>query len=202
MADSERNNYVTPTGEFYVGTMHAFFGNRGPLHKDGRVVRPWVNKRWLVCVTDDLGPPATFMATGHHTELFFLDEATALAAGQRPCYQCRKAAFYEFINLFATFRPITSPRAASMDEFLHTERLNPDGTRRFFTATANDLPDGVFILVNAEPWLLWNGSIHRWSQQGYTERAAVPEGEVQVLTPKCTVEVIAAGYRPQVDPSA
>ena len=202
MTESERNNYVTPCGDFYVGTTHAFFGNRGPLHENGRVVRPWVNKRWLVCVTTDLGPPETFMATGHHTELFFLDEATALAAGQRPCYQCRKAAFYEFIELFAQVRPLVSPRAPSMDEFLHADRLNADGTRRLFTAAATELPDGVFLLVNDEPWLLWGGAIRRWSQQGYTERASVPEGEVTVLTPKCAVEVIAAGYRPQVDASA
>ena len=202
MAESERNNYVTPLGKFYVGTKHEFFGNRGPLHENGRVVRPWVNKRWLVCVTDDLGPPETFMAPGHHTELFFLDEATALAAGQRPCFRCRPEAFKQFISLFAERRPLTSPRAPSMDEFLHVERLNPDGSRRLFSAAATDLPDGVFILVNDEPWLLWGGAIHRWSQQGYTERASVPQGVVTVLTPKCTVEVIAAGYRPQVDPSA
>ena len=119
MAESERNNYVTPLGEFYVGATHTFFGNRGPLHENGRVVRDWVNKRWLVCVTDDLGPPETFMTPGHHTELFFFDEATALAAGQRPCFRCRPQAFNQFIELFAGLRPLTSPRAPSMDEFLH-----------------------------------------------------------------------------------
>lgn len=202
MAESQRNNYVTPLGEFYVGTAHAFFGNRGPLHKNGRVVKPWVNKRWLVCVTDGLGPPETFMAPGHHTELFFFDEATALAAGQRPCFQCRKAAFFEFLNLFASVRPITKPRAPSMDAVLHAERLNADGSRRLFNASAADLPDGVFIVMNNEAWLVYGGAMHRWTEQGYVDRAQLPTGEVSVLTPAATVEVIAAGYRPQIDASA
>ena len=202
MAETERNNYVTPLGDFYVGTKHRFFGNRGPLHKDGRVVKPWVNKRWLVCVTDGLGPPETFMAPGHHTELFFLDEATALAAGQRPCYQCRKAAFDEFIDLFDGLYPLKSPRAPAMDDILHTHRLDENGTRLTFDATASELPDGVFILVNDQPWLLFGGALYKWSQAGYTERASVPTGTMRVLTPRCTVDVIAAGYRPDVDPSA
>jgi len=202
MAETERNNYVTPLGEFYVGTKHAFFGNRGALHKNGRVVKPWVNKRWLVCVTDDLGPPETFMAPGHHTELFFLDEATALAAGQRPCFRCRKEAFKEFIDLFAERRPLTSPRAPAMDNFLHTERLNPDRSRRLFTASATDLPDGTFILNGNEPWLIAGGTQHKWSGHGYTDHGPLPTGGVSVLTPAVTVEVIAAGYRPQIDVSA
>jgi hypothetical protein len=202
MAESERNNYVTPCGDFYVGTTHAFFGNRGPLHENGKVVRPWVNKRWLVCVTDDLGPPETFMAPGHHTELFFFDEATALAAGQRPCFRCRPQAFNQFIELFATLRPLTSPRAPSMDEFLHEDRLNADSSRRLFSATTADLPDGVFIVVNDQAWLIAGGAMHKWAQNGYAEHAPLPTGSVSVLTPAVTVAVIAAGYRPQMDASA
>jgi len=202
MAESEGNNYVTPLGEFYVGRMHAFFGNRGPLHENGRVVRDWVNKRWLVCVTTDLGPPETFMAPGHHTELFFFDEATALAAGQRPCFRCRPQAFNEFIDLFAERRPLTSPRAPSMDEFLHEDRLNADGTRRLFAAPAAELPDGVFIVCNGEPWLITGGAICKWTRNGYAEHAPLPAGNVSVLTPEVTVEVITAGYRPQIDASA
>lgn len=202
MAETERNNYVTPLGDFYVGTKHAFFGNRGPLHKDGRVVKPWVNKRWLVCVTDDLGPPETFMAPGHHTELFFLDEATALAAGQRPCFQCRKADFARFIDLFDQVRPLTSPRAPAMDEILHAERLTPSGDRVVFTAEVADLPDGTFVLLDEQPWLLAHGKVHRWSPDGYSDSAPAPAGAVTVLTPRCTVEVIAGGYTPRIDGSA
>lgn len=202
MADPERNNYVTPLGEFYVGTKHAFFGNRGPLHKNGSVVKPWVNKRWLVCVTDGLGPPETFMAPGHHTELFFLDEATALAAGQRPCFQCRKADFSRFIDLFDQVRPLTRPRAPAMDEILHAERLTPAGDRVLFTADIADLPDGTFLLLDEAPWLLANGKVHRWSETGYTESSPSPTGVVTVLTPRCTVEVIRSGYAPQMDESA
>ncbi len=202
MTESERTNHLTPLGEFYVGRTHAFFGNRGPLHENGRVVRPWVNKRWPVCVTDDLGPPETFMAPGHHTELFFLDEATALATGQRPCFRCRPQAFSQFIELFDELRPLTSPRAPSMDEFLHEDRLNADGTRRLSSATVADLPDGVFIVVNDEAWLIAGGAMHKWSQDGYAEHAPLPAGVVSVLTPAVTVAVIAAGYCPQIDASA
>ena len=201
MAESKRNNYVSPLGEFYEGTTHAFFGNRGPLHENGRVVRDWVNKRWLVCVTADLGPPETFMAPGHHTELFFFDEVTALAAGQRPCFRCRPEAFKEFIELFAERRPLTNPRAPSMDDFLHADRLDADGTRRLFTASAVELPDGVFILNNDEPWLIAGGAMHKWAQNGYVDHAPLPAGSVSVLTPAVTVELIRAGYRPQIDAS-
>lgn len=202
MSLAERNNFVTPLGEFYVGSKYAFFGNRGPLHKDNRVVRPWVNKRWLVCVTDGLGPPETFMASGHHTELFFLDEATALAAGQRPCFQCRRLDFNRFIDLFDGVRPLTSPRAPAMDEILHAERVDPNGDRVLFHAEAAALPDGVFVMINGEPWLLARRAIHCWSPQGYLIHADQPVGVVEVLTPRCTVEVISAGYQPQIDDSA
>jgi hypothetical protein len=89
-----------------------------------------------------------------------------------------------------------------MDEILHAHRLDENENRRTFEAPASELPDGVFLLVNAEPWLLFGGALHRWSPEGYTERAAVPAGVVQVLTPRCTVDVIRAGYLPQIDASA
>ena len=89
-----------------------------------------------------------------------------------------------------------------MDEFLHEDRLNADGTCRLFSASAADLPDGVFILVNDEAWLIAGGAMHKWTQNGYTEHAPLPTGSVSVLTPAVTVAVIAAGYRPQIDASA
>jgi hypothetical protein len=89
-----------------------------------------------------------------------------------------------------------------MDEILHAHRLDENENRRTFGAAASELPDGVFLLVNAEPWLLFGGALHRWSPEGYTERAVVPAGVVQVLTPRCTVDVIRAGYLPQIDASA
>ena len=202
MADLNRNNHVSPLGEFYVGSKHEYFGNRGAIHRDGRVVREWSDKRWLVCVTDDLGPPETFMAPGHHTELFFLDEATALAAGQRPCYRCRPAAFTSFIDLFAGVHPLTSPRAPAMDAILHADRLDETGGRRHFEARVDELPDGVFVVIENEPWLMLGGAAHRWTPTGYDQHMELSSSAaLMVLTPRVTVEVIRAGYRPQIDAS-
>ncbi len=85
---------------------------------------------------------------------------------------------------------------------MHEDRLNADGTRRLFSASAVDLPDGVFIVVNDEAWLIAGEAMHKWTQNGYTEHAPLPAGSVSVLTPAVTVAVIAAGYRPQIDASA
>ena len=89
-----------------------------------------------------------------------------------------------------------------MDEILHGERLAPDGQRVLFTSTVADLPDGAFLLLDDEPWLLAHGRVHRWSPGGYTNAIVPPSGTVTVLTPRCTVEVIAGGYSPQFDGSA
>jgi hypothetical protein len=194
-------NFLAPTGDFYPGPAvpGRWFGNRGNLHGDDRRrVREWDGHRWLACVTDTLGPPETFMTPGHHTEVFFHDEATALAAGHRPCWQCRRPDGQRFQQLFFEVHGITSGGVSALDDRLHADRLTADGTKRTFTAELESLPDGTFVRVDGDPWVRAGGSLHRWTVDGYDQQMAVTSGDVEVLTPKCTVEVLRAGYQPDV----
>jgi hypothetical protein len=207
-----RQNRVTPFGDI-VATKErgTFFGNRGIIHDhQGHIVRPWKVKRWLVCVLEFRGRRRRVMTPNRYTELFFLDEATALAAGHRPCAECRHQRFMDFCGGwkkasrkdYGTDRP----RADEMDERLHAEIIAPDRSKRTFGARIEQLPDGVFVTLEApsgKAYLLWRTSLLAWSPGGYQERLPLPKKkEVLVLTPKSTVAVIRAGYVPEVHPSA
>jgi hypothetical protein len=204
-----RQNRVTPFGAIIAtrerGTM---FGNRGVLHEaDGRIRRPWQLRRWIVCVLEFRGRKRVVMTPGRYTELFFLDEATALAAGHRPCAECRRERFEAFRNAWSTI-PGSSvcPTAGEIDDRLHAERVLPDRSKRLFVADLKELPRGAF--VRRPDWgegayLLWDGSLLAWSPGGYRQRRPRPgSGRVEVLTPASTVAVLRAGYVPQVHASA
>ncbi len=196
-------NRVTPFGDIVAlagrGTM---MGNRGVLHDDHKhLVKAWAVRRWIACVLERNGIRRTVMAPRRYTELFFLDEATALSAGHRPCAECRRDDYRRFQAFWVRSRP-EPPRADSMDLRLHADRLDGKAKRRYAADVAS-LPDGVYIALDGEPWLLWNQRLHAWSETGYTRRRdRPPHGEVEVLTPRALVDVIAAGYRPAVHPSA
>jgi hypothetical protein len=207
-----RRNRVTPFGEILAaperGTM---MGNRGILHDaEGRIRRPWQVKRWLLCVLEFRGRHRTVMAPNRYTELFFLDEATGLAAGHRPCFECRRGRFLAFRDAWSSADggiagsgPI---RAATIDDRLHAERVGPDRSRRVFTANIDELPDGVFVGLDGPgrgACLIRGDDLLAWSPGGYTERHPRPRREVvSVLTPRSTVAAIRAGYVPEVHPSA
>src|SRR5690349_3427993 len=142
-----RQNRVTPWGDLVATPERGtFLGNRGVLHDAaGQVVRPWQVKRWLVCVLEFRGRQRTVMAPGRYTELFFLDEATALAAGHRPCAECRHARFLEFCRAWGVTHPghrLRRPTADEIDTRLHAERVGPDRGKRSHAATLDELPDG------------------------------------------------------------
>lgn len=206
-----RTNRVMPSGEIVAvperGTM---MGNRGVLHDgEGRIRRPWQVKRWLICVLEFRGRHRDVMAPNRFTELFFLDEATGLAAGHRPCFECRRGAFLAFRDAWAVGNryvgsgPVT---VAVMDDRLHAERVGRDRSKRTFTADIDELPDGAFIEFGGEDkdaGLIWRGGLLAWAPGGYTGRRPRPRGQaVWVLTPRSTVAAIRAGYAPQVHPSA
>ncbi len=200
-------NRVTPAGEIVADPGRGLMmGNRGCLHGPGRQLGAsrWRSKSWICCVLDWKGVQRDPMPPGRWTALFFLDEATALAAGHRPCAYCRRRDFLRFAQAWRAARHLDSrPRAAQMDSILHGERV--DGARRQVTyqMPAGELPDGVMIRAGGDIWLLLAGQLRPWSFQGYgSPAAAVPAGTVEVLTPRSTVAVIAAGYRPLVHPSA
>jgi hypothetical protein len=207
-----RQNRVTPFGDL-IATQErgTFMGSRGVLHDpEGRIKRAWQVKRWLVCVLEFRGRKRTVMTAGRYTELFFLDEATALAAGHRPCAECSHRRFLDFCNAWgmAHLAEGTSARhtAAEIDERLHAERIASARTKRSFVAALDELPDGVFVTVAAwgeQAYLVWGDCLLAWSPGGYGERRRRPKGEaVNVLTPTSTVKAIRAGYVPEIHPSA
>jgi hypothetical protein len=208
-----RQNRVTPFGEIIATPERGtFFGNRGVLHDAaGRVRRAWQVKRWLVCLPEFRGRRRPLAAPGWYTALFFLDEATALAAGHRPCFECRRARFHAFRDAWGRGNPGGEQEreltAGDLDARLHAERLGPAGEKRTFAANLGELPDGVFVTgeeLGGRAWLLWKGCLRAWSLGGYGERRALRRGRVRVsvLTPPSTVGALRAGYVPEVHPSA
>jgi hypothetical protein len=207
-----RQNRVSPFGEIIATPERGtFMGNRGVLHDhEGQIKRPWQLKRWLVCVLEFRARKRKVMTPDRYTELFFLDEATALAAGHRPCAECRHARFMDFCNAWSTTRPgkIKAKRqsATAIDEQLHAERMNSNRSKRSFLAAVDELPDTVFVTVPVwgdQPYMVWGDHLLAWSPAGYGEHRRRPQGvEVRVLTPKSTVKAIRAGYVPEVHSSA
>jgi hypothetical protein len=202
-----RQNRVTPFGQIVaVPERGTFMGNRGVLHDaDCRIRRPWQLRRWLICVLEFKGRKRQVMTPGHYTELFFLDEVTALAAGHRPCAECRRERFNAFRRAWPADGS-SPPTADEIDVGLHAERIGPDRTKRTYSANLADLPDGVFVRRpgrGEDACLVWGRGLLLWSPGGYTERIARPRrAEVLVLTPESTVRAIRAGYVPDVHPTA
>jgi hypothetical protein len=186
-------------------------GNRGVLHDaEGHIKRAWQVKRWLVCVLEFRGRKRAVMTPNRYTELFFLDEATALAAGHRPCAECRHARFLAFCHAWKLAHPEQRgwqrPTADEIDNLLHTERITAIRSKSSFPAALDELPDGVFVMVEAwgeQAYLVLGDSLLQWLPQGYGQRRPRPAGKgVRVLTPQSTVEAIRAGYVPEVHASA
>jgi hypothetical protein len=197
-------NRVTPFGELVaVPARGAWMGNRGGcFHTPEKRLkrRHWAGTRWLVCVLEFRGRHRTVMSPGLYTELFFLDEATALAAGHRPCRECRHADHERFKAAWGG-----GPTVTELDEVLHRERVSAAGGKVAFDAPLGELPDGVFVTRRGEPdaaLLVSGGLLWRWSPGGYADAGPRGRGTVTVLTPRSTVRAIAAGYTPQRHPSA
>ncbi|HEY7280355.1 MAG TPA: hypothetical protein VID47_02070 [Actinomycetota bacterium] len=201
-------NRVSPTQEIVAedarGTL---MGNRGCLHRPDRTlgVARWRSKMWIACRLEWKGVRRDPMPPGRWTALFFLDEATALAAGHRPCAYCRREDFNAFAEAWRVAQGLAARlRAPEMDAVLHSQRVESRTRRqRTHRDPVGELPDGVMVRVDREIGLLLDGSIKPWSFDGYGAGDSVPAGgEIEVLTPPATVAAIAAGYRPAVHPSA
>ena len=200
-------NRVTPSGEILADPGRGLMmGNRGCLHGQGRTlgVSRWRSKLWICCLLGFKGVQRDPMPPGRWTALFFLDEATALAAGHRPCGYCRRVDYLDFAEAWRAAGHLPSrPGAAEMDTALHRERTDRSRRKRSYLAPAAELPDGVMIRAGGEPGLLIGGQVRPWSFHGYgAPTPADPAGRVEVLTPPSIVAAITAGYRPLVHPSA
>jgi hypothetical protein len=202
-----RQNRVTPFGAL-IATPHrgSLMGNRGCLHDaEQRIRRPFTVKRWIHCVLQFKGRRRAVMAPGRYTELFFLDEATALAAGHRPCAECQRDRYRLFRERWAQAHALTRlPSAEDMDEVLHAERWDGEHVGRPWTAGLASLPAGVMVAEDdTHASLLTPTQLVRWTPAGYTmSRSRPAEGSVRALTPPSIVRVIAAGYPVGVHPSA
>jgi hypothetical protein len=205
-------NRVTPFGDLIATSARGtLMGNRGRLHDAGRrIVRRVASgyRAWVTCRLAFGGRHRVVMAPNRYTELFFLDEATALAAGHRPCGECRRADFRRFkatwlaANRDRGLRP--DARIEAVDRELHRDRLGPDGRSRTYRVERGALPDGVFVVLPdaGNPFLVWREGLVPWSPAGYGPRRRLPHDRpVVVLTPRSTTATIAAGYVPDVHPS-
>jgi hypothetical protein len=194
-----RQNRVTPYGELAaVADRGMFWGNRGQLlDATGSLARYSRGRLWLICVLEFKGRRRTQWQPGRLTELYFLDEATGLAAGHRPCGECRHRRYQEFKQAWAAAHPGGPVSAPAMDARLHADRLAAPGVRRSYEAPLADLPDGAMVELDGRPWLVLGARLLAWSHGGYGQQRPRPDGTtVTVLTPRATVAVLAAGYRP------
>jgi hypothetical protein len=202
-------NRVDPWGRLQaVGALGAWMGNRGVLHDRGkRVVAAWRLRRWITCVLEFRGRWRQVFAPNRYTELFFLDEATALAAGHRPCAECRRDRYNEFREAWWAGQPNVRrgmlPSADDLDRVLHQERVGPGGEKGTFDARLSSLPAGTLVEREGRACLYWDGKLRPWSFTGYG-RAIRPESSARtkVLTPRSIVGALRAGFLPQVHPSA
>jgi hypothetical protein len=190
-------NRVTPLGELIATPERGLvYGNRGCLHDaNARIRRQWQTKRWISCRLEFRGwyRKAGPMPPGRFTGLFFLDEATAFAAGHRPCALCRREDYNRFMEL------VGERRADDIDARLHEERLGPKPEPGVST-----LPDGSFVLVDDAPWLIRGDELLRWTPGGYTERRPAA-GRAPLLTPLTVLPVLDSGWDgvvPFIHPSA
>lgn len=189
------------------GVRGLFFGNRGCLHDDGgTVVRHHRGRRWITCRLAFKDWHHPLCAPRRYTGLFFLDEPTALAAGHRPCAECRRRDFEAYRAAWRSAPEIRrgAPGADEMDSVLHAERVRGRSEKVVSTARWPALPDGVVAIFDGEPHLLWRERLHRWTSRGYSDGGiTVPRaGRATVLTPPSSVRVLAAGYEPVVHPTA
>ena len=181
-------NRVSPFGELFAASARGtLMGNRGgKFHTDDQTLtnRRWASRQWICCVLDFKGRQRDVWGR-YYTELFFLDEVTALAAGHRPCFECRRRDAEHLARLFAASE--TRATADAMDDVLHSERL--DGlAKRVHRAQIDTLPDGAMIAMEGEAFALRGGKMLHWTPQGYDAARPRPRGiDVDVLTPPSIV---------------
>jgi hypothetical protein len=200
-------NRVTPFGDIVAIAQRGLFtGNRGILHESGvkRLSRRrWTTKAWITCLCAFRGRRREVMGGRSWTELFFLDEATALAAGHRPCFYCRRGDAVAFRDAWARGNGGSAPRAREMDATLHRERLDGRTKRTHpLPRSACELPDGSMVAAGDRSFVLAGGRLLQWSEAGYHAPASAPPESLRLLTPPSTVRALMAGYRAVLHPSA
>ena len=182
-------------------------GNRGGvLHTENReIVRPFAGWRWIACLLEFKGWHRQVMSPNRYTELFFLDEAVALAAGHRPCAECRRERFNAFREAWrgsAASGGTDRLLAPEMDAELHPARIDKRRGKVTYQACLDALPDGCFIRIDDGDYLVWEDALHLWSPEAYVYQIPRTSATVTVLTPEPVVRCLRQGYRPAVHESA
>lgn len=207
---SPLQNRITPFGDIAaISARGLFTGNRGVLHDpDSRTLHParrWTSKAWIICTLDFRGRRRDVMGRNGPagspgwTALFFLDEATALAAGHRPCFYCRRSAAKAFQAAWTGGEG--TAKAPEIDAVLHAERLDGRAKRMHpLPGPVGSLPDGAFVTDGQTAFLVLDGQMHEWSFSGY--RKVSPPAGLCLLTPPSTLRALASGYRPVLHESA
>ncbi|KKO44305.1 hypothetical protein WG68_15865 [Arsukibacterium ikkense] len=202
-------NRVDPYGRLLaVSARGNFLGNRGILHNNNKeIVSQYKHKAWVTCALSFKGIKREIFSPNQYSELFFLDEATAFSAGHRPCAHCRKARYNEFKAAWIAANTETADSKLSVqqiDNVLHKERVAKGAQKVTYTDRLSNLPDGTFVEIDRNPYLLWNNTLCQWSPDGYTSAYcnSLAIDDVVVLTPRSIVTMYAQGLVPQVDLSA
>ncbi len=199
-------NRVTPLGDIVADPNRGMFtGNRGIIHDPATrtlLRKRWSNPAWLICVCEFRGRRREVMGGRSWTELFFLDEATALAAGHRPCFYCRRDDANRFRACWQKGNGTGDLLAKEIDAVLHGERLDR-GKKRLhpLPMPLARLPDGAMVQAGDDSFLIARGRPLRWSFAGYRKVDGVI-GDALLVTPPSTVRALAAGFAPVLHPSA
>jgi hypothetical protein len=199
-------NRVTPSGDIVSTPQRGLFtGNRGIIHDPATKTllnRRWSSKAWITCTCEFRGRRRDVMGTRSWTELFFLDEATAFAAGHRPCFYCRRGDANRFRAAWEKGNGVRGVRATEIDTVLHRERLDGRNKRLHGLPMSLDaLPDGTMVQAGEESYLIAQGRTLLWSWGGYRE-AQHRITDAKLFTPPSTLRALASGYRPVLHPSA
>jgi hypothetical protein len=191
-------NRVTPLGELIaVPARGLVYGNRGCLHdENGRIRRRYNGKRWIACQLEfNDWHRSPLLQPGRFTELFFLDEATAFAAGHRPCALCRRADYNRFAAIWSELHP-GQDGADAIDAQLHSERVDPETRAQRLHDAPEELADGAFVLQDGVPCLMRGADLLSWTPAGYGERKA--RRDALLITPPSLVAVLRCGWQPLV----
>ncbi len=195
-------NRVDPCGAIFSTVARGtFMGNRGGvLHNQERqIVRQYASRRWITCLLEFKGRRRTVMSPNRYTELFFLDEAVAMAAGHRPCAECRRARFNAFKDAWGG----RASRADEIDIELHRARIDRRKGKVTYQGSLRSLPDGCFVQIEGSNYLVWGDALLLWSPGSYMAKLRRQDDlTVTVLTPEPLVRCIRQGYRPEIHQSA
>jgi hypothetical protein len=199
-------NRVDPWGNILaVSARGTFLGNRGILHNErNQIVKPYQHQSWVTCKLKFKNRKRKLMSPGAYTELFFLDESTAFAAGHRPCGECRRDRYNEFKDYWVkanTNNQVSDIKISLINKTMHRERINKK-KKITFKAHIEDLPDGTAFSNNGSAYLVYNSNVYLWSFEGYRLLSTVNiADEVDVLTPQSIVNTFKLGFKPGVHDS-